>query len=44
LSQCPLAGRVFRIGHMGDLNAKMVLVALGGVEAALRAQGFLARR
>jgi alanine-glyoxylate transaminase / serine-glyoxylate transaminase / serine-pyruvate transaminase len=33
----PLAGRVFRIGHMGDLNAAMVLGALGGVEAALRA-------
>ncbi len=35
----PLAGRVFRIGHMGDINAAMVLGALGGVEAALRAQG-----
>ena len=33
----PLAGRVFRIGHMGDINAAMVLGALGGVEAALRA-------
>ncbi len=31
----PLAGRVFRIGHLGDLNAAMVLGALGGVEAAL---------
>jgi alanine-glyoxylate transaminase/serine-glyoxylate transaminase/serine-pyruvate transaminase len=35
----PLAGRVFRIGHMGDINAAMLLGALGGVEAALRAQG-----
>ena len=35
----PLAGRVFRIGHMGDVNAAMVLGALGGAEAALRAQG-----
>jgi alanine-glyoxylate transaminase / serine-glyoxylate transaminase / serine-pyruvate transaminase len=35
----PLAGRVFRIGHMGDINAAMVLGALAGVEAALRAQG-----
>jgi alanine-glyoxylate transaminase/serine-glyoxylate transaminase/serine-pyruvate transaminase len=35
----PLAGRVFRIGHMGDINAAMVLGALGGVEAALRVQG-----
>jgi len=26
---------VFRIGHLGDLNAAMVLGALGGVEAAL---------
>jgi alanine-glyoxylate transaminase / serine-glyoxylate transaminase / serine-pyruvate transaminase len=33
----PLAGRVFRIGHMGDMNAAMVLGALGGIEAALRA-------
>ncbi len=29
------AGKVFRIGHLGDLNAAMVLGALGGVEAAL---------
>ena len=35
----PLAGRVFRIGHMGDINAAMVLGALGGVESALRTQG-----
>jgi len=35
----PLAGRVFRIGHMGDVNAAMVLGALGGVEAALQVQG-----
>ena len=35
----PLAGRVLRIGHMGDINAAMVLGALGGTEAALRAQG-----
>ena len=35
----PLAGRVFRIGHMGDLNVAMVLGALAGVEAALRVQG-----
>jgi alanine-glyoxylate transaminase/serine-glyoxylate transaminase/serine-pyruvate transaminase len=35
----PLAGRVFRIGHMGDMNAAMVLGCLAGVEAALRVQG-----
>ena len=35
----PLAGRVFRIGHMGDVNAAMVLGALAGVEAALQVQG-----
>ena len=35
----PLAGRVFRIGHMGDINAAMVLGALGGVEAALLTRG-----
>ena len=35
----PLAGRVFRIGHLGDLNPAMVLGCLGGIEAALRAQG-----
>lgn len=33
----PLAGRVFRIGHLGDLNAPMVLGALAGVQAALAA-------
>lgn len=31
----PLAGKVFRIGHLGDLNEAMVLGALGGIEAAL---------
>ena len=35
----PLAGRVFRIGHLGDMNAAMILGALGGVEAALHVQG-----
>jgi alanine-glyoxylate transaminase / serine-glyoxylate transaminase / serine-pyruvate transaminase len=31
----PLNGRVFRIGHLGDLNAAMVLGCLGGVQGAL---------
>ena len=35
----PLAGRVFRIGHLGDMNAPMILGCLAGVEAALRVQG-----
>lgn len=35
----PLAGRVFRIGHLGDLNAPMVLGALAGVEAAMLSLG-----
>lgn len=35
----PLAGRVFRIGHMGDLNAAMILGCLAGVEAAMHVQG-----
>lgn len=30
-----LAGKVFRIGHMGDLNDPMILGALAGIEAAL---------
>ncbi|MEC9344852.1 MAG: aminotransferase class V-fold PLP-dependent enzyme [Pseudomonadota bacterium] len=34
-----LAGLVFRIGHMGDLNDPMVLGALGGIEAALNRLG-----
>jgi alanine-glyoxylate transaminase/serine-glyoxylate transaminase/serine-pyruvate transaminase len=34
-----LAGRVFRIGHLGDMNPPMVLGCLAGVEAALRVQG-----
>lgn len=34
----PLFGRAFRIGHLGDLNEAMILGALAGVEAALRAQ------
>jgi alanine-glyoxylate transaminase/serine-glyoxylate transaminase/serine-pyruvate transaminase len=35
----PLAGKVFRIGHLGDLSVPMVLGCLGGVEAALRQSG-----
>ncbi len=30
-----VAGRVFRIGHLGDLNELMLLSALGGVEMSL---------
>jgi alanine-glyoxylate transaminase/serine-glyoxylate transaminase/serine-pyruvate transaminase len=35
----PLAGRVFRIGHLGDMNAAMILGCLAGVEAAMTVQG-----
>jgi len=35
----PLHGRVFRIGHLGDLNPAMILGALAGVEAAMLALG-----
>jgi len=35
----PLHGRVFRIGHLGDMNEAMVLGCLGGVEAGLQVQG-----
>jgi len=35
----PLAGRAFRIGHLGDCNDAMILGAIGGVEAALVALG-----
>jgi alanine-glyoxylate transaminase/serine-glyoxylate transaminase/serine-pyruvate transaminase len=32
-------GRAFRIGHLGDLNAAMILGCLAGVEAAMTVQG-----
>ena len=35
----PLAGRVLRIGHLGDTNPAMILGCLAGVEAALQALG-----
>jgi alanine-glyoxylate transaminase/serine-glyoxylate transaminase/serine-pyruvate transaminase len=35
----PFSGRAFRIGHLGDLNAAMILGCLAGVEAALLVQG-----
>ena len=35
----PLAGKAFRIGHMGDLNEPMLLGALATVELAMRASG-----
>jgi alanine-glyoxylate transaminase/serine-glyoxylate transaminase/serine-pyruvate transaminase len=35
----PLAGRVFRIGHLGDLNEPMLLGALATVEMVLADRG-----
>ena len=35
----PLHGRVFRIGHLGDMNAAMLLGCLAGLEAAMTVQG-----
>lgn len=35
----PQTGRAFRIGHLGDINAAMILGCLAGVEAAMRVQG-----
>jgi len=35
----PLQGRVFRIGHLGDVNAAMIMGCLGGVQAAMQVQG-----
>lgn len=35
----PLAGRVFRIGHLGDMNDAMLLGCLAGVQAAMQALG-----
>ncbi len=35
----PLHDRVFRIGHLGDMNEAMLLGALAGIEGALAAQG-----
>lgn len=34
-----LAGRVFRIGHLGDMNEATILGALAGVEAAMTTLG-----
>ena len=31
----PLTGRVFRIGHLGDMNEAMILGCLAGIEAAM---------
>jgi len=39
----PLHGRVFRIGHLGDVNEAMVLGCLAGVEAAMQVQGIAYR-
>ena len=38
-----LTGRVFRIGHLGDLNDAMILGCLGGVQAALEANSVAGR-
>jgi alanine-glyoxylate transaminase / serine-glyoxylate transaminase / serine-pyruvate transaminase len=35
----PLGGRVFRIGHLGDVNEAMVLGALGAIEISLELAG-----
>ena len=34
-----MAGRLFRIGHLGDLNELMLLAAIGGAEMAMRDVG-----
>ena len=34
-----VAGRVFRIGHLGDLNEIMIMMALAGAEMAMRDVG-----
>ena len=36
LGLAEVAGKVFRIGHLGDLNEIMVLAALAGTEMVLR--------
>ncbi len=35
----PLQGRVFRIGHMGDLNEPMILGSLAAIEMAMELAG-----
>jgi alanine-glyoxylate transaminase / serine-glyoxylate transaminase / serine-pyruvate transaminase len=35
----PLGGRVFRIGHMGDLNEPMLLGTLATTELAMKVCG-----
>ena len=35
----PQTGRAFRIGHLGDINAAMILGCLAGIEAAMLVQG-----
>jgi len=35
----PQTGRAFRIGHLGDVNAAMILGCLAGIEAAMLVQG-----
>ena len=40
----PLSGRVFRLGHLGDVNEAMILGCLAGVEAALHVQGIACGR
>jgi len=35
----PFEGKAFRIGHLGDLNAAMILGCLAGIEAAMLEQG-----
>ena len=39
-----LAGQAFRIGHMGHVNAPMILGTLGAVEASLKALGIACGR
>ena len=35
----PMAGKVFRIGHLGDMNEPTILGALAGIEAAMLSMG-----
>ncbi len=35
----PMTGKIFRIGHLGDINEAMILGSLAGIEAAMTVQG-----
>ena len=40
ISLAKIAGKAFRIGHLGDMNELMILIPINGAEMAMKDLGY----